>query len=717
MHTSLYKKIILLSSFFLFFISLSKGQNTVYVSDKSKTIVLDTLWYIEDASHKLTFEQIKDAKFTSTTEHNFGISSSVYWAKLKLDISTSNPVFLEVGYPALDSVTFFYQKNGEWKEEYFGDTRAIQDINYKHYQPLFLLKKQAEDPTEIFIRVVSNGKVTIPLQIKSLEELVWSNLLYNVIVGAYYGVFLVMIVYNLVLFIFLKDRTYLAYIFLLAGAVTYALNLFGHGYLFVHGHISWLDHSLISMSMGVYYVFVYMFTRFFLSLNKVNKTLDKFFIFLSVLGGVFILSSFIFSYSTVAKIGVLFTIFTQFLMLGVCIYTWRKGVKATRIFLLAWSCFFVGAVLSSLSIQGIITDNFITRYGSDIGFILQIVLFSVALSDRYRIFKKEKESMQKELLEMQQEQTEKLEVLVKERTQEITLKQEEILTQNEELHQQQEEIMAQRDFIEAKHMELQKVNVKMEEQNRLITDSIRYAKDIQFALLPKANRLNQAFEEHFVLFKPRDIVSGDFYWFGELDNKKIFAVGDCTGHGVPGAFMSMIGNDLLTHAVIESKVTDPAKILERMHKGVRYALKQEQKDNSDGMEVAILVVDKEEKQVSYAGAKIPLIYIQNGITQKIRGDKKAIGGKQKELKREFTTHTISIEDSTCFYMFSDGYQDQFGGNQTDRKRFQSNYLTELLEQNHQLTFEKQKEILEDNLKEWQGNQSQLDDILVVGLKP
>jgi len=256
----------------------------------------------------------------------------------------------------------------------------------------------------------------------------------------------------------------------------------------------------------------------------------------------------------------------------------------------------------------------------------------------------------------------------------------------------------------------------MEAQNRFITDSIRYAKDIQSTLLPKTSRLEKVFDEHFILFKPRDIVSGDFYWFGELEGKQIFAVGDCTGHGVPGAFMSMIGNDLLTHSVIEAQISDPAKILERMHKGVRYALKQEQKDNSDGMEVAILVIDKEQKQVAYAGAKVPLIYIQNGTTHKIRGNTKAIGGKQKEEKREFTTHFISVEETTCFYMFLDGYQDQFGENQTTRKRFQSNYLIELLEENHRLTFKKQKEVLENTLKEWQGGLEQLDDIIVVGLK-
>jgi serine phosphatase RsbU (regulator of sigma subunit) len=716
MHTSLFKNIVLLCSFLLLGITSSKAQNTVYIFGADKSVVLDTLWLFED-TNQLTFEQVREKEFLPSTKKNFGITPSVYWAKLKLNVSTKTPVFLELNYPVLDSVTFFYKENGSWKEEYTGDKREIKEINYKHYQPLLLLKQtESTEPTEIFIRIVSEGKLTIPLQIQTLEELVWSNLIYNVITGGYYGICLVMMLYNLVLWIFLKDRAYLAYVFLLLGAILYSGNLFGHGYLFIHGNVSWLDHSLASQGLAIYYVFVYTFTRFFLSLEKVNKKLDKALFFMSILGGLFIPATFIFSYASVAKISVLFNILTQFLIIGVCIYTWRKGVKATRIFLLAWSCFFVGVVLNSLSISGVLPDNIFVRNSGEAGFILQIVLFSIALSDRYRIFKKERESMQEELLEIQKGQSEKLEVLVIERTQEITQKQEEILTQNEELHQQQEEIMAQRDFIEDKNKELQKTYSKMEEQNRFITDSIRYAKDIQSALLPKTSRLEKVFDEHFILFKPRDIVSGDFYWYGEIEGKQIFAVGDCTGHGVPGAFMSMIGNDLLTHAVIEAQVSDPAKILERLHKGVRYALKQEQKDNSDGMEVAIVVIDKEKKQVAYAGAKVPLIYIQNGTVHKIRGNTKAIGGKQKEEKREFTTHFISIEETTNFYMFSDGYQDQFGENQTDRKRFQSNYLIELLEENHKSAFQKQKEVLETTLKEWQGNLDQLDDIIVVGLK-
>ena len=717
MHTSFFKKILLLSSFLLLCIIPLKAQNTIYVSDASKSVVLDTLWFFEDPSDEFTFEQIREKEFTPTTKYNFGITPSTYWAKLKLNVSTTLPAFLEINYPVLDSVTFFYKENGQWKEEYTGDKRDIKEINYKHYQPLFLLKKtDSSAMTELFIRVVSEGKLTIPLQIQTLDELVWSNSIYNIITGGYYGICLVMMLYNLVLWIFLKDRAYLAYVFLLIGAILYSGNLFGHGYLFIHGNISWFDHSLATQGLSIYYIFVYVFTRYFLSLGKVNKKLDRALFFMSLLGGLFIPATFIFSYASIAKVSVLFNILTQFVIIGVCIYTWRKGIKATRVFLLAWSCFFVAVVLNSLSIRGLLPDSVFIRNSGEVGFIIQIVLFSIALSDRYRIFKKERESMQEELLEIQKEQSEKLEVLVKERTQEITQKQEEILTQNEELHQQQEEIMAQRDFIEAKNNELQKTHSKMEEQNRFITDSIRYAKDIQSALLPKTSRLEKVFDEHFILFKPRDIVSGDFYWFGELDGKQIFAVGDCTGHGVPGAFMSMIGNDLLTHSVIESQISDPAKILERLHKGVRYALKQEQKDNADGMEVAIVVIDKEKKQVAYAGAKVPLIYIQNGTTHKIRGNTKAIGGKQKEEKREFDTHFISIEDTTCFYIFSDGYQDQFGENQTDRKRFQSNYLIELLEENHRLTFKEQKEVLETTLKEWQGSLAQLDDIIVVGLK-
>ncbi len=277
---------------------------------------------------------------------------------------------------------------------------------------------------------------------------------------------------------------------------------------------------------------------------------------------------------------------------------------------------------------------------------------------------------------------------------------------------------------------------KIAHQNQNITQSINYAKGIQQALLPKPSHLNDYLKESFILFKPRDIVSGDFYWFREIDAKsdifKIFGMHrqksdadksketkklvisavDCTGHGVPGAFMSMIGYNLLDE-ITNKGITRPDLILEELHRGVRFTLKQRETNNQDGMDMSLCVIDKEEKTIQYAGAKNPLIYINNGNVEQIKGDKNGIGGKSDDHK--YTLHNLSIEGPTWFYLFSDGYIDQFGGD--NGRKFMIKSFREMLVEIHQMPMEKQKEYLDNVFKKWMGTKyNQIDDVLIIGFK-
>jgi serine phosphatase RsbU (regulator of sigma subunit) len=277
---------------------------------------------------------------------------------------------------------------------------------------------------------------------------------------------------------------------------------------------------------------------------------------------------------------------------------------------------------------------------------------------------------------------------------------------------------------------------KIAHQNHNITQSINYAKGIQKALLPKPYQLNEFIQESFILFKPRDIVSGDFYWFREIDSKsdifKIFGMHrretdankndapkklavsavDCTGHGVPGAFMSMIGYNLLDE-ITNKGITRPDLILEELHRGVRFTLKQKETNNQDGMDMALCVIDRENKTLEYAGAKNPLIYISNGHVEQIKGDKNGIGGKNDDHK--FTLHKVEVNGPTWFYLFSDGFVDQFGGD--NGRKFMIKNFREMIYDIHQWPMEQQKEHLEKELKTWMGSKyTQIDDVLVIGFK-
>ena len=305
----------------------------------------------------------------------------------------------------------------------------------------------------------------------------------------------------------------------------------------------------------------------------------------------------------------------------------------------------------------------------------------------------------------------KLEALVRKKTAEIQEQNDKIMLTNAELKQQQEEIITQNEQINQQ-------NVELEQKNQDIQDSLNYAQQIQQAMFPHWEQIQKHLPDSFIFFRPLEVVSGDFYWFAELpqEGKLFLAAVDCTGHGVPGAFMSMMGDTYLNQLVKENKITDPALILEKLHYSIRRNLQQSENTNRDGMDIVLVAIDKQKKELQFAGAKNPLVYFQDEKLHEIKGHKFSIGGFQFEEKRTFETHTISIEKPTTFYLYSDGYQDQFGGR--EGRKFMVSQFRELLREIHPLPMSDQYKIVEEKLDKWmrEGRQEQIDDILVWGAK-
>ena len=255
---------------------------------------------------------------------------------------------------------------------------------------------------------------------------------------------------------------------------------------------------------------------------------------------------------------------------------------------------------------------------------------------------------------------------------------------------------------------------EIKQKNDDITASISYGQRIQKAILPNPQRIEDTLGNSFVLFKPRDIVSGDFYWFTEVDNKVVIAAVDCTGHGVPGAFMSMIGNSLLSEIVSVKNILSPSEILDTLDKGIQALLRQDLTKNRDGMDLALCVWDREQKALTFAGARNPLVYVQNQELHTIKGNKYSIGGEIRKREVHFEEHRIQIAQPTVCYIFSDGYQDQFGGE--DDKKFMKKRFHQLLFENHERDLVEQQTFLNDTLVSWQGKNRQTDDILLIGFK-
>jgi serine phosphatase RsbU (regulator of sigma subunit) len=252
------------------------------------------------------------------------------------------------------------------------------------------------------------------------------------------------------------------------------------------------------------------------------------------------------------------------------------------------------------------------------------------------------------------------------------------------------------------------------EKNKNITDSINYASRIQQAILPSKEEISRKLKDYFILYKPKDIVSGDFYFYAEQNDKVIVAVADCTGHGVPGAFMSMIGNDILNQIVIEKGVTTPSEILEMLNKGVKKALKQEaaRAETGDGMDIALCSIDLKNYILEFAGAMRPLYHV-SGELQKIDGDKASIAGATDDSFK-FRNNRIELKQGDSVYIYTDGYLDQFGGEKG--KKFMAKNFRNLLSSVHHKPMAEQQRILDVTLTDWAREKEQVDDILVMGIR-
>ena len=263
-------------------------------------------------------------------------------------------------------------------------------------------------------------------------------------------------------------------------------------------------------------------------------------------------------------------------------------------------------------------------------------------------------------------------------------------------------------------IELQKVELELKDKN--ITDSLIYAQRIQEALLPSETYFRKHFADSFILFKPKNIVSGDFYWIGEKDDKVFVVAADCTGHGVPGALMSMIGIKLIEKTINEDNIEIPSKILAVMNRGLEKTFSREKNIGTiirDGMDIGLCVIDRKRKKVEYAGAFFPLYLIRDDNLVEIIADKIIIGMNPDGLP--YTDHEIDILDDDIFYIFSDGYVDQFGG--SNNKKFMYRRFRYLLLTIHSFPVNSQKAILDEKIKNWMGVNEQVDDIMVIGFRP
>jgi PAS domain S-box-containing protein len=272
-------------------------------------------------------------------------------------------------------------------------------------------------------------------------------------------------------------------------------------------------------------------------------------------------------------------------------------------------------------------------------------------------------------------------------------------------------LLVSHDITERKQIELE-----IQSKNRKITESINYAQRIQGAILPDNNVIRKFLPESFILYKARDVVSGDFPWFIRVDNIIYFAAVDCTGHGVPGALISLIGYFLLNEIVKGRKITDPGLILDQLDESVTATLRQEQDDSKtkDGMDIALCKIDLDNNELTYAGAHRPLYFVKDGELQEIKGDKFPIGGGIYRNQTNFTDTKVKVGKGDSAFFCSDGYPDQFGG--PDNRKFGPKRIRELISNNSGKSADELYDLFDNAWTEWKGDTKQIDDVLLIGVK-
>ena len=293
---------------------------------------------------------------------------------------------------------------------------------------------------------------------------------------------------------------------------------------------------------------------------------------------------------------------------------------------------------------------------------------------------------------------------------------EKIEVRNAEIQSQSKKLISLNKNLNNANEVLDRNKKLIEKKNADLMDSINYALRIQKSLLPPIESLSDFFEDSFIYYRPRNIVSGDFYWFKKVKDNIIVSVADCTGHGVPGAFMSMIGMTLLHHIVELEKINDPAKILDRLDYELSGMFRSAETENVfyDGMDIAVCNIDLKQNKLYFAGAQRPVFVIRDQDTKTLKGELHPIGEYHNNIKKNFTTQELELKENDIVYMFSDGYSSQFGD--INNKKFMVRRLQKLLIDNRTKSMEEQQQILINTFEKWKGSKEQVDDILILGIR-
>ncbi len=688
--------------FFINQFLFAQTDSIVMLKDKKDLLLVGKkVFFLEDERGNMQIEDIlrieNQKKFQKHDKDVFArpANRSVFWFKINIQNQTNEDAWLEIGSPFAWYIDFYSPDSLKRYTEPHetGIFRPCKNRFYEITHAFWLPVNPANDSRTqtYYLRISSEFPFEVPLQVGTLRSLNQNKDKNDFMSAGFIGLVLVMVLYNLFLYISTKDQIYVYYLFYLFFTLIH--TPFIGGYSFFENSTAY-EYYLVWGNMSN--IFGIMFCIKYLELRKNAPFFRK---ILLLFGGILclIVLAFLLGIKMVDLITIYQIIlgFSALTSLLVGYYLAFKRQKNAIFYILGWTFALLSILAFIAVINGFLPFNPFTRNILYFGIGLEICMFSLALGNRMNTLKAEN-------LRLIKDQNAILEQKVQKRT--------------NDLKSTLDVLSKQRDGIVL---------------------SINYALRIQNAIIPAENELQKELD-CFVLFRPKDIVSGDFYWFAKkqpihnpLPSDQgiyIISIVDCTGHGVSGAFMTIIGNNILNQIIHDYEIHEPDRILNLMTPLLEKILSHSEKKLRDGMDIGIVTIQKlanlgksKGLKVEYAGAKIPLYYIQNQELRELKADRVAIGGLQREnfayqkqtLIFDENNPTSHIQNST-FYLCSDGFQDQFGGEK--RQKFLStNFKKRLLEISEKPMLE-QKQILEQTFDSWKGKHNQTDDMTVIGIK-
>lgn len=675
----------------------------------------------EDEEGKMTLEQVKKQKFSPSTQDviNKGFNgNSIFWLRIVIDNTTGHPEknwVTDIQWPVLTYVTFYKPDGKIYKA---GEGFLKKDRTVDHRNLVFPIELKAGVIDTYYVQINSYTPNVYPVNVETITQWKENNILDDILLAAFFGAIIIMLIYNILLYISVKDHSYIPYILYITTIGILVASIRGVTYQYITGDFYWLNFMARNGMAAVAGFCIGWFALVFLNIKERLPRMYKIlkigqyiwvviFLFVVMNWGPFHPVS-----QVIADIALnAFAAIHPIMLFIVGIRVWRGGYKPAKFFVFGFSFLLGGIVVQVLKNLGIFNQNLWTEYTFQYGILIEQALLSIALGDKINVIKDEKEKAQAETIgalkeneRIISEQNQMLEVKVEERTHELNEANNELVQLNEEIRQTLDYVSHQNEVIE--------------EKNRDITESIQYAWRIQNAILPDIEYIRRYVPDFFVFYRPKDIVSGDFFWFArnEIANMSFLATVDCTGHGVPGAFMSVIGYNVLNRIVMESGITETDAILTALDLGVRSALKQDQagdKKTHDGMDLTLCAIDHKTNKVYFTGAQTTLYRLRNGEIEIIKGDKFPVGGSQADVKI-FTSTEIQLEAGDRIYMYSDGIVDQFGGPQ--RRKFTPKRLQQTILDLQGVPVAQQLEPITKVLDEWKGEVEQIDDMSLMGFQ-